>query len=232
MTTPHPILDQLTQAVFSKNPDRVNELFQEETLTELDHSMIVSALIQGLESARKELGDMTASVAEFLLSVDAMRRGFDYLKNLAPEGLARPTAVIGVVKGDVHDLGANIIAGVMEALGYDVKNLGQDTDADQFLNELKQSNASILGLSSMMSTTISDMKEIITRCKREFPDVKILVGGACLDENLAKAMGSDGYAESAVQLPDTVKKIEKQIDPNKTKRKYTDYDRKIQVIES
>ncbi|MBU0992412.1 MAG: cobalamin-dependent protein [Proteobacteria bacterium] len=232
MTTFHPILKNLEQAVFSKDPDRVDELFQDKSITDLDHALIVNALTQGLETARKELGTMTVSVAEFLLSVDAMRQGFEHLKKLAPEDKDRPKAVIGVIKGDVHVLGANIIAGVMEALGYDVKNLGQDTDVEQFLSELKQSKASILGLSSMMSTTLADMKETIARCKRELPNVKIIVGGACLDENLAKAIGSDGYAASAAQLPETLDEIERLIDPKKTSRKYVDYDRKIQVIES
>lgn len=233
MMTSHPILKQLEQAVFSKDPDQVDALFKEDALNHLDHTLILNALTNGLDEARKSLGTMTSSVAEFLLAVDAMRCGFNHLKRIAPVKEDRPRAVIGVIQGDVHDLGASIISGVMEALGYDVRELGQNTSTDRFLEELKAFDASILGLSSMMSTTLSDMKETIVRCKRELPEVKIIVGGACLDENLARAIGSDGYAESAVDLPRTLEKIEQMLGPKgQARRKYTDYDRKVQVIES
>lgn len=233
MTSSHPILQQLEQAVFSKDPDQVDRLFEDEAITHIEHALILKALTQGLDQARTALGAMTESVAEFLLSVDAMRRGFSHLKRFAPVGQTRPRAVIGVIQGDVHDLGVSIIGGVMEALGYEVRELGQDTSTDRFLEELKAFDASILGLSSMMSTTLADMKETITRCRRELPEVKIIVGGACLDENLAKAIGSDGYAESAVHLPQTLETIEQMFGPKGSpRRKYTDYERKVQVVES
>ena len=233
MTSSHPILKQLEQAVFFKDPDQVDRLFEDEAITHMEHTQILKALTEGLDQARMALGAMTESVAEFLLSVDAMRRGFLHLKRLAPINKDRPRAVIGVIQGDVHDLGATIIAGVMEALGYEVRELGQNTSIDRFIEELKSFDASILGLSSMMSTTLSDMKETIIRCRRELPQVKIIVGGACLDENLARAIGSDGYAESAVHLPKALAMINAMAGKKDvSQRKYTDYHNKIQVIES
>ncbi len=229
MTASSAILNDIEKAVLSQDPDSVDAIFQEAAVADLDADLLLGALTKGLDEARKQLGDMTTSVGDFLLSVDAVRCGLSHLKErMVPNDGKQKRAVLGVAPGEVHNLGIYIISGVMEALGYDVICLEQDTDTDVFINELKRMDASILGVSSMMTTTLAGMQDIIVRCNRELPDVKILVGGACMDEKMATSMGADGFAESAVDLPGSLDKLDSQ---GTYKRRYMDYDKKVQVTE-
>ncbi len=233
MPTSHSILKDLEQAVIETNPDRVDTLFKSNEIKSISDEELLAALTRGLSASREKLGNASTCVAEFLLSIDAMRKGISYLTDLSSEEKDKRRAVIGVIQGDVHDLGANIIAGVMEALGYNIKNIGIATGPEQFIQALKEFDASILGLSSMMSTTLTDMKETIKKCKQELPEVMIIVGGAALDDDLARSLGAHGYSASAVELPEVLDSIERLIhsDGNKS-RKYMDYNRKIQMIET
>ncbi len=117
------------------------------------------------------------------------------------------TVVIGVVEGDTHDMGKNIVAAVLEASGYRVVDVGRDVPRDVFLSALEETRASILALSTMMSTPLENMREVIQWTRRLHPDVKILVGGAPLDERIAAALGADGYAESAVTAPEEASRL-------------------------
>jgi methanogenic corrinoid protein MtbC1 len=229
MTTASEIYDSLEKAVLSQDPDRVAEIFQDEAIAGLDDNRLLDSLTKGLDGAREQLGEMTTSVGDFLLSVDAVRCGLSHLKQRRPvDDQKQKRAVLGVAPGEVHNLGIYIISGIMEALGYEVVCLEQDTDADTFLNELKRMKAAILGVSSMMTTTLAGMQDIIDRCKREMPHVKILAGGACMDEKMATAMGADGFAESAVDLPQALKKVDPQ---GSYTHRYMDYEKKVQVTE-
>lgn len=225
MTLSSSILEDLAAAVRMQEPDRVESIFQDQDVASLGYDAVLQALISGLDAARKELGDMTTSIGEFLLAVDAVHQGLAHLKQLFPDQTKKRRAVLGVATGEVHNLGIIIIAGIMEALGYEVECLEQDTDADRFLDALKQSGASLLGVSSMMSTTLDGMQDIVLRCRREMPEVKIIVGGACLDERIARSMGADEYVESAVALPQALENLSSQ------QRKSMDYEKKEHIIE-
>lgn len=226
------LLSEIEKAVLEMAPGRIETIFNSKKITSISDDDLLTALTRGLHTARKRLGTATASVAEFLLSIDAMQEGLKYLTSFSSNDTNKPCVVIGVIQGDVHDLGANIVAGVMETMGYRIHNLGIGTGPDHFIQALKDADASILGLSSMMSTTIEEMKVTIERCRQELPEVKIIVGGAALDEDLAKKLGADAYSASAVELPDTMEKIEQLIHPDGFRnRKYMDYGRKVQMIE-
>ena len=232
MTTSSTIIESLKNAVILQDQDRIGKIFHTEAVLDMKYDTLMNALISGLDEARNKLGDRSSSVGDFLLSVEAVRHGLFCLnERISTHGESyknKKRAVLGVATGEVHNLGIYIISGIMEALGYKVKCIEQDTNADLFLKELKENDATILGISSMMSTTLSGMQDIIIRCKREMPHVKIIVGGACMDEKMAVSMGADGYADTAVDLPETLKKLDSQ--PNYTHR-YMEYENKIQVTE-
>ncbi|MDY6903376.1 MAG: cobalamin-dependent protein [Thermodesulfobacteriota bacterium] len=228
MTSSSSILGDLEAAVRSQAPEQVAAIFQDMDVAALGYDALLQALVAGLDAARRELGEMTTSIGEFLLAVDAARLGLTRLKQLFPDKKKQRKAVVGVATGEVHSLGVIIIAGIMEALGYEVMCLEQDTNADQFLQALKQSGASLLGVSSMMSTTLAGMQDIVQQCRREMPDVRIIVGGACLDEHIAESMGADEYVESAVQLPRALENFDGQDD---RRRKSMDYEKKEHVVE-
>jgi len=115
--------------------------------------------------------------------------------------------VIGVVEGDVHDMGKNIVAAVLEASGYPVYDLGKDVPRDTFLESIEKTRASLVALSTMMSTPLENMRDIIRWVRKLHPTTGILVGGAPLDERLAKAMGADGYAEGAADVPEEAERV-------------------------
>lgn len=232
MMSSHDVLSYLRQAVTSGHSEEVRRLLQTPEADEQKGSVLLKALTAGLHDARGKMADASATVAEFLLSVDALHTGAESLKTRLPIVENRPKAVVGVVQGDVHELGAAIISGVMDALGYSVTLLGQNTTPDHFIATVASSGAKILGLSSMMSTTLPAMKETIDRCRRAFPEVQVIVGGAALDESIAKTAGADGYAASAVELPAELERLNKlALGHSDPCRKYTDYERKIQVVE-
>lgn len=158
-------------------------------------------LFQGLERQRLKMMSEEVPLPRFLICLDLVHEGLKMISE-GQEGETREGVplVIGVVEGDPHDLGKNIISKVYAASGYQMRDLGREVSLDSFLKALADHRAEVLALSSMMSTTMSQMPEIIRQAKERFPSVVVMVGGAPLDANLARTFGADGYAESAVTL--------------------------------
>ncbi len=168
------------------------------------------AVLVGLERARKKLLSNHMPVAEFLLCLDTTAKVLATVADLAsePKPLARNlTVVLGVVAGDPHDLGKDIVAAVYRAHGFTVVDLGRDVPQHEFIAAVQRHDAALLGLSVMMSTTMSAMKEIIPAVRAQSPQTAIIVGGACLNQDLARAFGADGYAESALTLIEVTDRI-------------------------
>jgi len=168
------------------------------------------ALSNGVEKVRLRYRDGQVSIPEFLLSIDVFRQGVRRLRAREPgtpvvgQGAG---VVIGVVEGDTHDMGKNIVAAVLEASGYRVFDAGRDVSRKVFLDMLAETHAPLLALSTLMSAPLEKMREIIEWTRGLHPGVKILVGGAPLDERIARALGADGYAENAVAAPDEVARL-------------------------
>ena len=106
--------------------------------------------------------------------------------------------VIATVKGDIHDIGKNIVKLIFESYGYEVIDLGRDVSKEQILSALKDSSAELLGLSALMTTTLPAMEETVALVKKELPRVKIIVGGAVLTATYAEKIGADFYAPDAI----------------------------------
>lgn len=169
---------------------------------------ILTALSQGMEHSRIELKNSRISIPEFLFSVDAFREGINHLNLINPEPARKKTRIlIGVAEGEVHDLGKNIVAAVLDASGFEVIDLKGATSRDEVLDAIKMHNAPILALSAMMSTCINPMKETVAWVNKYYPGIRVLVGGAALDEDLASFIGAHGYAENAACAPDEVLRL-------------------------
>ncbi len=220
--------NELETAVADRNSDLLQKGLEAFDRGEISPEEVLAALIRGLQTVRKRMAAVAGPVVELLLSVDLMNQGLEKVKaSLPPSPKGR--VVIGVVKGDVHDLGKNIVAGVMAACGFDVVDLGLDVATDEFIAALKRTDAGVLALSTMMSTPLENMRETIAVCHREMPHVKIIVGGAPLDAKLAESIGADAYAESAVFLLPAMEKIAGE-QPSARIDAYTDYERKVKVV--
>lgn len=197
------VLNSFETAVVEQNPQLLENAFKKAPASGLSAEEILTALTTGLDTVRLSLNDHSVSLPEFLLAVDVLKEGLDKLAAL-PSAKNQPqksgTIVIGVVEGDIHELGKNIIASVLEVSGYTVIDMGKDVSPADFVARLKESGASLLALSTMMSTPLENMKETVAMCKRQFPGVAVIVGGATLDEAIAAEYGADGYAESVVTV--------------------------------
>jgi methanogenic corrinoid protein MtbC1 len=202
------IVQAIEESVLFRDPDRVQEVIEGMENGTLSSDAILKALTKGMERARRELREGQRSIPEFLLCIDSFRRGVHCLKTYVSQLPQKADGiVIGVVEGDVHDMGKNIVAAVLEASGYPVYDLGRDVPRDTFLESIEKTRASLVALSTMMSTPLENMRDVIRWVRKLHPTTGILVGGAPLDERLAKAMGADGYAEGAADVPEEAERV-------------------------
>ncbi len=167
------------------------------------------ALVEGMRIVGIDFRDGILFVPEVLLSANAMKSGMEILRPLLAETGAEPVGkvVIGTVKGDIHDIGKNLVAMMLEGAGFEVIDLGINTDADEFLAALDEHKPDILGMSALLTTTMPYMKVVIdTLVERGLREKYIvLVGGAPLNEEFGAAIGADAYCRDAAIAAETAK---------------------------
>lgn len=149
--------------------------------------------------ARFETGK--AFVPELLMAARAMKGSLDLLKPLLADNASvrLGKVVIGTVKGDLHDIGKNLVASMLEGCGFEVINLGVDISSEKFIAAIKEHDAQILCLSALLTTTMNYMKEVVLALEQSGirQDVKIMIGGAPVTESFALQIGADGYSDNA-----------------------------------
>ena len=169
------------------------------------------ALVEGMRIVGIDFRDGILFVPEVLLSANAMKAGMVILRPLLAETGAEPIGkvVIGTVKGDIHDIGKNLVAMMLEGAGFEVIDLGINTDADKFLAALDEHKPDILGMSALLTTTMPYMKVVIdTLQERGLRDkFVVLVGGAPLNEEFGHAIGADAYCRDAAVAAETAKHL-------------------------
>src|SRR5476651_170579 len=159
------------------------------------------ALVEGMRIVGIDFRDGILFVPEVLLAANAMKGGMEILRPLLAETGAQPVGkvVIGTVKGDIHDIGKNLVGMMLEGAGFEVFDLGINTDADKFLAALELHHPDILGMSALLTTTMPYMKVVIDTMKARGirDDYIVLVGGAPLNEEFGIAVGADAYCRDA-----------------------------------
>ncbi len=169
------------------------------------------ALVEGMRIVGIDFRDGILFVPEVLLSANAMKAGMAILRPLLAETGAEPIGkvVIGTVKGDIHDIGKNLVAMMLEGAGFEVVDLGINTDAEEFLAALDEHQPDILGMSALLTTTMPYMKVVIdTMIEKGLRDqFKIIVGGAPLNEEFGLAVGADAYCRDAAVAAETAKSL-------------------------
>jgi methylmalonyl-CoA mutase cobalamin-binding domain/chain len=155
------------------------------------------ALVEGMRIVGVDFRDGILFVPEVLLAANAMKAGMNILRPLLAETGAESIGkvVVGTVKGDIHDIGKNLVAMMMEGAGFEVIDLGINTDADKFIAALEEHQPDILGMSALLTTTMPYMKVVVDTMKERGIRDKyiILVGGAPLNEEFGAAVGADAY---------------------------------------
>ncbi len=169
------------------------------------------ALVEGMRIVGVDFRDGILFVPEVLLAANAMKKGMGILRPLLAETGAKPIGkvVIGTVKGDIHDIGKNLVAMMLEGAGFEVVDLGINTDADKFLAALEEHQPNILGMSALLTTTMPYMKTVIETLKEKGLRDKyiVMVGGAPLNEDFAKAIGADAYCRDAAVAAETARQL-------------------------
>ena len=173
------------------------------------YRVLTEALVGGMTIVGIDFRDGILFVPEVLLAANAMKGGMAILRPLLAETGAPQIGkmVIGTVKGDIHDIGKNLVSMMMEGAGFEVVDLGINCDADKYLKALQENKADILGMSALLTTTMPYMKIVIeTLIERGMrDDYIVLVGGAPLNEAFAKAVGADAYCRDAAVAVETAK---------------------------
>ena len=165
------------------------------------------ALVEGMRIVGIDFRDGILFVPEVLLAANAMKAGMAILRPLLAETGAEPigTVVIGTVKGDIHDIGKNLVGMMLEGAGFEVFDLGINTDVDEFLAAIEEHKPDILGFSALLTTTMPYMKVIIDTLieKGMRDDYIVICGGAPLNEEFADAIGADAYCRDAAVASET-----------------------------
>ena len=166
-----------------------------------------TALVGGMTIVGVDFRDGILFVPEVLLAANAMKGGMAILKPLLAETGAKPVGkmVIGTVKGDIHDIGKNLVSMMMEGAGFEVINLGINNSVENYLEALEEHQPDILGMSALLTTTMPYMKVVIdTLVEKGLRDTYIvMVGGAPLNEEFAQAVGADAYCRDAAVAVET-----------------------------
>ena len=169
------------------------------------------ALVEGMRIVGIDFRDGILFVPEVLLAANAMKAGMSILRPLLAETGAEPIGkmVIGTVKGDIHDIGKNLVSMMMEGAGFEVVDLGINTDVDGFLEAIEEHKPDILGMSALLTTTMPYMKVVIDTLveKGMRDDFIVLVGGAPLNEEFGEAIGANAYCRDAAVASETATKL-------------------------
>lgn len=163
----------------------------------------LNAVMNGLSAGMEEVGRLFESeeyyVPEVLMCADALYGGLDILRPhiTKQDDVVTSTIIIATVEGDVHDIGKNIVKMMFDIAGWEVHDLGKDVPLEKIVEEQRRTNAEIVALSAMMTTTMRSMEQAVEVIKAENPDVVVMVGGAPVTKETADMYGAEGYAESA-----------------------------------
>jgi len=192
----------ITEALIACDEDKVLALVKDGLNRGLPAKDILDrGLIAGMDVVGDRMEKEEMFIPEVLMAAKVMSAAVEILKPLLTEGEAgaRGRVVIGTVKGDLHDIGKNLVAMMLESAGLEVYNVGVDISPDKFVEKIKSSNASILALSALLTTTMPMMRETVAAVAKAGlrNRVKILVGGAPVTQAFAEEIGADGYAPDA-----------------------------------
>jgi corrinoid protein of di/trimethylamine methyltransferase len=197
------ILEQLRTSVMEGDEDAAKEAANAAVATGVDPQ---TAIMEGLAAGMNEMGRLYEEgecyVPELMVSSEALYAGLDILRPLvvaSGKGVTKGKVVIGAVQGDIHDIGKNLVKMMLEVAGFEIHDLGRDVEMESFIEECQKVNADLLCLSALMTTTILAIKDYMPEFKAKIPQVKVMIGGAPLNQQLADEWGADGYGDNAME---------------------------------
>lgn len=214
MSSKSEVIENLRKAVLDLDVDRVKAASQEAVRLGIDP---IEAIDDGLGKGVRTIGDKFAAgeafLTELVMAGEAMKAGVEVLRPvLLQRKLQRKSTgivVIGTVRGDIHDIGKNIVAVMLEAAGFEVNDLGVDVAPGDFLNRTRESKAQIVAMSALLTVTTPEQKNTVQAIEKAGirKNVKIAVGGAAVTPEWAREIGAEGYSDNAVDAVELFKKL-------------------------
>ena len=202
----------MADSLIKGNAPKVKELVEmavDESISPGD--ILTKGLIAGMNVVGERFKNNEIYVPEVLIAARAMHAGMDIIKPLLTETGVEPKGVVamGTVKGDLHDIGKNLVMMMIEGSGFEVMDLGVDVSPEKYVETVKNGSVNLIGMSALLTTTMLNMKATIDALKAANvrDNVKVVIGGAPVTDNYAKEIGADGYAADAATAVDVVKSL-------------------------
>ena len=206
------VLSKMASKLYAGEADEVAELVQQALDQGIEPSKVLQGgLITGMDQVGKDFKAGDLFVPEVLIAARAMHAGMNVLRPLlAKSGV--PSAgkyIIGTVKGDLHDIGKNLVKMMVEGAGFEVVDLGTDVSPEKFVAAVKEHQPQLVGLSALLTTTMTNMKTTVEALQEAGlrSSVKVMVGGAPVTEAFAKKIGADAYAPDAASAVDVARSL-------------------------
>jgi len=197
-------------AVIAYNKNRVTELVKEEIAngTNID-TILNEGLIGAMDEVGRRFSEGELFVPEMLRSAQTMKVGLEELKPFlaGSDVKSAGTIIIGTVKGDLHDIGKNLVSMMMEGAGFEIIDLGVDVDTDKFLATAAERNADIILMSALLTTTMPAMEAVVAAIRERGLKYKTMVGGAPVTRAFAEQIGADGFSEDAPGAVETAREL-------------------------
>jgi methanogenic corrinoid protein MtbC1 len=200
--TKEEVLEGLKEAVVRFDIDNIRALAEKALSQGVSaYDGVINGMAKGMDvvGQKYQLGEFF--LPELVMAGETFKEGMKVFgAHLKPSEIgAQGRVVIGTVEGDLHDIGKNIVASLVEASGFEVHDLGVDVTADRFLAKTKEASADVVAMSALLSTTFPHMREVVDVIRKAQVHSKIIVGGAPLNAETAKSLGADGYGRDAVE---------------------------------
>jgi 5-methyltetrahydrofolate--homocysteine methyltransferase len=205
-------IESIKNAVIGGKHSEIKGIVQQALDAGLDPGTIINdALIAAMDVVGKDFGSGKIFVPEMLVAAVTMKNGLDVVKPLlaGDQDQSRGTVIMATVKGDLHDIGKNLVSMMLEGAGFNVIDLGVDLSVEKLLEKVKEIKPQVLGLSALLTTTMPEMKRVIeeleARGMRE--SLKVMVGGAPVDRAFAEKIGADGYGANAAEAVELARRF-------------------------
>jgi 5-methyltetrahydrofolate--homocysteine methyltransferase len=206
------LLNQISEALQRGDHETVAELARESVAAGVPAEEVLNGgLLAGMDVVGRRFGAHEIFLPEVLLAARAMKAGMEQVQPLLADGGAPPrgTVVLGTVRGDVHDIGKNLVGTMLEGAGFEVVDLGTGVAPEVFIDTAVAEGATVIGLSALLTTTMPAMREVVdlARERGRRNELKIIVGGAPLTQDYADEIGADGYSYDAAGAVGLVKSL-------------------------
>lgn len=212
MASKEELLQELSRCVLEMEDDAVADVartYAQAGYEPLDG--ILHGLVDGMNKASELYEQEEYFIPELLICSAAMYNGLDVLRPLLPKDVAggKCKVVIGVVQGDTHDIGKNLVKIMLESAGYEIIDLGRDVPVERFVSTVRDEGARVVALSTLMSTSMNNMKKIIDQLQEAGlrKQVRVVVGGAPISPAFAEKIGADGYSANATEAVKLVNRL-------------------------